>query len=294
LAINSRTRRIVKRVLHRILSANSYRSVQSRVKARDIRRGTYHEKELHLIPRAVLSGETVIDVGANFGLYSYHLARAVGDTGRVYAFEPIPFTHSCLQTILKLWDIENVTVIRKGCSNVNETVSFTLPLQESGAIRAGLSHMSGNRDRGRGSESREDSQTVSCEVVRIDTQLADVTPSFMKIDVEGAEILVLEGAARSVDRSWPTVVCEINPWFLEESGIELGRLLGFFLDRDYGIYQCTEDGRLETHAAKPITGGNYVFVHPSRRSRFRELSRAGDPGMEPAPTNSDSPPRRVP
>src|SRR5207244_2514366 len=48
------------------------------VKALDIRRGRWTEPELRLIPLVVRPGESAIDVGANYGLWSYHLARAVG------------------------------------------------------------------------------------------------------------------------------------------------------------------------------------------------------------------------
>ena len=69
------------------------------VKALDIRRGRWTEPELRLIPHVVRPGESAVDVGANYGLWSYHLARAVGRRGSVVAFEPVPQTFRALRRV---------------------------------------------------------------------------------------------------------------------------------------------------------------------------------------------------
>ena len=175
----------------------------------------------------------MVDIGANYGMYAYHLSRAVGSRGRVYAFEPVEYTFSCLRSVLKHLGTENVVPVNKGCGNREETVTFHLPLQESGAISAGLAHL----PRGEEAASEYGYRREECEVVRLDAFLPGLAPSFMKIDVEGAELLVLEGAAETVERGHPTVVCEINPWFLEEQGSSAAPLLEFFSRRDYQLYQ---------------------------------------------------------
>ena len=271
MAINSLTRRLIKRALYPLLNESGYRWVQSMVKARDIKTGTYHEEELDLLPRVLKPGEDAFDIGANFGLYTYHLSRAVGKTGRVFAFEPVTYTFSCLQTVLRRLGVKNVVLIKKGCGNRNQTVTFTLPVQESGAIVAGLSHMPRSAANGVQEEVPEtNSRTEVCEIIRIDDLFPDAAPSFLKIDIEGAELHALEGAVELIERSWPTVVCEINPGFLEGYAIELGRLAGFFLDRDYALFRY-QSNRLWPLNPGQITGGNYIFVHPHRGSRLTDL-----------------------
>jgi hypothetical protein len=66
-------RAAVKAILGRILDEAAYGVVQSRVMARDILRGRYSEPELDLVNQVVSPGDCVLDVGANYGLYSYHL-----------------------------------------------------------------------------------------------------------------------------------------------------------------------------------------------------------------------------
>src|SRR5215210_3986918 len=85
-------RRLLKSVLAPLLNEATYSSIQAIAKARDIKSGSWSEPELELCRLVLREGESAIDIGANFGLWSYHMARAVGPSGHVYAFEPIPFT----------------------------------------------------------------------------------------------------------------------------------------------------------------------------------------------------------
>jgi len=96
---NSLARRLLKKVLFPFLDKRGYQLIQCVAKAWDIRTGSWSEPELDLIPFAVQKGESVLDIGANYGLYTYHLSRAVGPSGRVYAFEPVPFTTATLRLV---------------------------------------------------------------------------------------------------------------------------------------------------------------------------------------------------
>src|SRR6185436_8309661 len=94
---NSAFRRVTKKVLHGFLGDSSYKNFQAISKATDIRNGSW--SELDLIPFAVQPGEAALDLGANFGLYGYHLAKVLGRAGRIYAFEPVPFTFETLRLV---------------------------------------------------------------------------------------------------------------------------------------------------------------------------------------------------
>src|SRR5260370_38755263 len=96
---NSALRRITKKVLYSFLGDSSYKYFQAVSKARDIRNGSWSEPELDLIPFAVRPGGTALDLGANFGLYSYHLSRALGASCRPYSFGPAPFTFATTRVV---------------------------------------------------------------------------------------------------------------------------------------------------------------------------------------------------
>jgi FkbM family methyltransferase len=244
----------------------------------DIYRGSLTEPEVDLVSVAVKPGDTAIDIGANYGLYCYHLSRAAGPSGRVYAFEPVPFTHRTLVTVSKLLRFDNnVTIFDKGCSDEPGLISFRVPLQASGAKLAGQACISRREDDRPGKESQvrwEKTEEVQSEVVALDQFLnpaADL--SLIKCDIEGAELLAFRGAEGLIQKHCPTVLCEINPWFLEGFGIALGDLVAFFADKGYELYAykqprtLTKIGRIED-----IVEDNYVFIHARRLRLFSSLT----------------------
>lgn len=280
MAANSLWRRVVKGMLYPVMNERAYCYLQGFAKAFDIRRGKWSEPELDLISVAVRPGDEVLDLGANYGLYTYHLSRAVAATGRVYAFEPLPFTNRSLTLVTRLLGLRNVTIVPKGCSDAAGTVAFTLPIQKSGAPSAGQAHIGArNDDRpGRETQVRWDRTTrIDCEVVALDDYLPKLRRlSLIKCDIEGAELLAFRGAARAIERHRPCVICEINPWFLDGFGIRLEDLVAFFDDRGYRLYRYTSEKRLARVATlADVVEDNYVFIHSERLAPFASLVATG-------------------
>ncbi|MHB8670388.1 MAG: FkbM family methyltransferase, partial [Acidimicrobiales bacterium] len=273
---DSAARRLAKRALRPIMGDATYRWAQALAMAWDIRSGRWSEPELAVVAQAVRSGEVTVDVGANYGLYAYHLSRQVGRAGKVYAFEPVAFTYQSLRLVSRLLMMRNVELVQKGCGDRPGPARFTVPVQTSGAISAGQAHLADRRDDRPGRElhvrvraSRDD----TVDVVTLDEYLPEgMDVSFIKCDVEGAEHLVLRGARRVVESSWPTIVCEINPWFLEGFGVSVRDLTSMLDDAGYRMCRVVGDGHpLEMVAmgrGQEVVEDNYVFVHPTRFGRF--------------------------
>ena len=280
MAADTLLRRAVKATLHPVLNDSTYRYLQGIAKAVDIRRGKWYEPELDLISRAVAAGDEVLDLGANYGLYTYHLSRAVGANGRVYAFEPVPFTSSALALVTRLLGLRNVSIVAKGCSDASGTVAFNVPLQRSGALGAGQAHIGARNDDRPGAETqvRWDRTTrIHCEVVALDEYLPPLANlSLIKCDIEGAELLAFRGAVRTIEAHRPSVICEINPWFLDGFGLRLDDLVGFFVDRGYSLYRYTDGKQLVPVATAAIVEDNYVFIHPRRIAPFAALIGGGE------------------
>ena len=271
---NSAARRLVKKALYPVLNEHTYQYLQAASKAWDIRSGKWTEPEVELLPLAVRPGDTALDIGANFGLYCHHLSRVIG-SGRVYAFEPVPFTFSTLKLVARLLRFRpGVELIEKGCSDRGGTITFTVPVQASGAVAAGQAYIGGRDDDREGKEGQvrwEGTRDVTCEVVALDEFLPSVERlSLVKCDVEGAELMAFRGAERLIGEHLPTVICEINPWFLEGFQIRLEELLGFFFSRGYKLYHYRGAGRRRLTEVRPeeVVEDNYVFVHPSRADRL--------------------------
>jgi FkbM family methyltransferase len=273
---NSRARRLIKRVLHPFIDERRYRWFQCAAMAWDIRRGTWREPELQLLPHGLRAGETAIDVGANYGLYAYHMSRVVGRGGKVIAFEPVPFTVETLRLVTQLLRLRNVEIVSKGLSDRAGRISFELPVQDSGAPAAGLAHIGGRNNDRPGKETQiryAGSRVVECEVVRLDDVLdSRAEIPLIKCDIEGAELMAFRGAAATIDRCLPTVICEINPWYMEGFGMRVSELLQFFAERQYQLYFFDDKRRqLVPRSEANVVEDNYVFLHPRWRHRFASL-----------------------
>jgi FkbM family methyltransferase len=278
LGANSFARRLLKRALAPVVNETSYCYVQALAKAWDIRTGSWSEPEIDLIPYAVREGESVLDIGANFGVYCYHLSRAVGHSGRVYAFEPVPFTSATLRVVARLFRFKNVDLFEKGCGDRSARMAFRIPVQRSGAICAGQAHFALRNDDHEGKETQvrwHRTCELEADVVALDEFLPGLAElSFVKADIEGGELFAFRGARRLIERHRPSVLCEINPWFLDGLGLQVDDLTGFFFERDYVLYRYEERGgqwRLRSYVPEDIVEDNYVFIHPCRRDRFAPL-----------------------
>ena len=94
-------RHFVKKLLAPFLGERTYSVLQAEAIGWDLRRGAWWEPEIELVARVVREGDTAIDIGANFGLWAHYMAKAVGKTGKVYSFEPIPFTARTFRLIAR-------------------------------------------------------------------------------------------------------------------------------------------------------------------------------------------------
>jgi FkbM family methyltransferase len=140
--------------------------------------GTYERTKRILFEQTVKPGEVVFDVGANVGWYTLLASALVGNTGRVYAFEPLPENLMYLRHHLELNHIENVEVIAAAVADAPGTALF-----EPGETR------SIGRIVAKGG--------FPVRVVSLDDLIAAgqlPQPDCLKVDVEGAEGRVLEGA----------------------------------------------------------------------------------------------------
>jgi FkbM family methyltransferase len=273
MAANSLPRRLVKRLLAPVLGEGTYSVLQAVAMGWDIRSGRWSEPELDLLPLGLREGEVAVDIGANFGLYAYHMSRAVGPSGKVYSFEPIPFTARTFRLVQRgLRFRDNVELVNKGCGERAGRVSFTVPVLETGAISAGQVHMGRNDDRtGKERYATGKSKVVDCEVVTLDDFLpAPGDVAFIKCDIEGADLFAMRGARRVLERSHPSVIIEITPWFLEGFGLSVSDVTGFFAELGYRLYRY-EGKRLHEATAADVVEDNWVFIHPTRHERFAHI-----------------------
>jgi FkbM family methyltransferase len=155
----------------------------------------------YALAQHLTSGNVLYDVGANVGFLTVIGAHLVGPTGSVYAFEPVPSNTALVRRNAALNGFDNVTVIGKAVSNRSGRGEVALASYAGGAA---LSTVTAPPDA---------VGTLPIEVITIDELVFRERlrpPSLVKIDVEGAEIEVLQGMTRTLRECRPVVLYEID------------------------------------------------------------------------------------
>jgi FkbM family methyltransferase len=147
-------------------------------------------------------GGVFYDIGANLGFFSLLGASLVGlEEGRVYAFEAAPDNARAIRANAQLNGITNVTVIDKAVSSRSGTGRLQIVDDQSWSkLEEYGQHPYTER-------------VIDVELVAIDDLLRAgelSPPTVVKIDVEGAEIAVLEGMRETLERHQPAVICELH------------------------------------------------------------------------------------
>lgn len=159
----------------------------------------YEDRLTETYSRLVEDGDTVIDVGAYTGRHSKHYARLVGSGGHVFCFEALPETYVRLAIeMMRLTNVTPVNVALGETRGLHEFVKAIGAPEESGLRKRHIYNS-------------PDTATLSRHVwvETLDHFCGDlVSPRYIKIDVEGAELSVLRGSENLVNRCRPIVSVE--------------------------------------------------------------------------------------
>lgn len=163
--------------------------------------GEWAQDELDLLAHIITPGMCVLDVGAFIGTHSLAFSRFAGGGGKVYSFEPRREIFAVLVANLLLNDCHNVTPLNIGLADIEQIANLqSLDLKQT--VNFGGIPLDGDA----GSATAD---TYPMELSTIDS-LAIGTIDVIKLDVEGMERLVLNGAANAIARDRPIVFCECN------------------------------------------------------------------------------------
>ena len=212
--------------------------------------------------RLIASGETVIEVGAHIGYFSQLFAHLVGPEGQVVVFEPgennLPYLHRNLAAL------DQATIIEKAMSDQPGEVSFWLEdlSGQNNSLIENYHLLEGNIALA-GLDGQVVRRSVSVQATTLDQAVGEIAaqgrrPAFIKIDVEGAELMVLEGARQTLR--------DIRPIFMVEITREHAAIRELLAANDYLLRD--PDGRVLD--GSPVLEGN-VFCLPDEDSfqRFK-------------------------
>jgi len=160
--------------------------------------GRYEEHTAALMARLLQPGDRFVDVGANIGYLTLHAARLVGPSGSVLAFEPLASARESLVRNVALNRASHVSVLGDAVSDRTGTTVLNIGPEHHTSTSSLLQVAAGLGE-------------VAVPSVRLDDAISD-SPRvrLIKIDVEGAEQLVLDGAGRVLDLHEPDIIVELN------------------------------------------------------------------------------------
>jgi FkbM family methyltransferase len=193
--------------------------------------GSFEPQTLRLIKRLVKPGDTVFDIGANIGAHTLHLAKQVGATGRVIAIEPTDWAYAKLLRNIELnTSLKEVTTTIQAalCSNGGEVPSeFHSSWSLSSSLERHPIHMGVLKSASNSISSTLDALAQSLEINRLD---------LIKIDVDGFEVEVFNGAREIIQRFLPVIVLELSPDSYKDQGRDFNKLLDFLEEYNYSLY----------------------------------------------------------
>ena len=193
-------------------------------------RGIFGEYETNTIRKIIKPGMTAVDIGANFGYFSLLLSGLVGESGKVFAFEPDSSAFKLLSRNIKENGIKNVFLINKALSNKTGNTKLYLDKDNQGEMSLSLD----NIDKPCG--------YIFVETITLDGYFAHLNEQidFIKMDVQGAEGMVIDGAKEILNKHKPKILFEFWPWGLNNLGFNPEKLLSDLTNGGYKIKEVRE------------------------------------------------------
>lgn len=189
--------------------------------------GSYDYEKQIVFERTITEGSTVFDIGAHAGFYTLLFSVLVGSRGKVFAFEPMPRNLFYLRKHLQLNHITNVTVIEAAVKDSTGTVFFDKGYDSF------MYHVS--------AEGRIKVRSIGLDDLVLQGEIPK--PDYIKINAEGAEMLILLGAKSILTNAYPVLFLSLHHGCgLRQKCCEFLKSLGYYLQPVIGnnIEEATE------------------------------------------------------
>ncbi|MBR1142359.1 FkbM family methyltransferase [Bradyrhizobium sp. AUGA SZCCT0431] len=209
--------------------------------------------------RLVVPSSTVLDIGANIGAHTLHLAGLVGPAGRVLAFEPTQFAFRKLRRNIDLNPALAGRISTYHCflgaqdgNTLPDAIYSSWPLMPEGELH--------EKHLGRAMA------TETATTRSIDSVLAEAgnpVVQLVKLDVDGFECEILRGATALLRDQRPIFVMELAPYVLVERGASLEEMLSFLIPNGYRLYDERTERAMPSTASelqKLIADGESINV----------------------------------
>ncbi len=219
--------------------------------------GCYEPNEFRWLETMLKPGMTFIDIGANMGLYTLFAAQKVGPCGIVVAIEPSNRDFARLEDHIRLNRLVNIRPLQVAVSDCAGEADLLLATEEhSGHNTLGNFGYDSVIPLGK---QRVHTERLDDIVSRLGLQQVDI----IKIDVEGAEFLALQGAQETIKQFRPVVLTELSDRTLKHQGCHSGQIWEFLTREGYRIYRFDEQTGLPVLAERKayFDSENVIAIH---------------------------------
>jgi FkbM family methyltransferase len=202
--------------------------------------GSSHERgEVKFLQLIAAEGMNAIDIGVDVGVTTVTIAKAVGERGKVYTFDPVSGHIDTLRRNLAANGLENVSIFQMAVSDKVGTIDFY-----GGSIIP-----------------KEDVEKSSAWTTNLDTFLTEEKVEridLINMDCEGSELLVLKGAEETLKENKVKIFCEIHHGFLEQLGQSIQDIVKYLQSLEFQVYSVSlHDLSLGKEFDKP----EYIYAH---------------------------------
>jgi FkbM family methyltransferase len=221
------------------------------------------EPDLTVVRELVEDGSTVVDLGANIGVYTKALSDIVGSMGNVISVEPVPQTFAVLSRLIRSMGMNNVLCVNVAMSDSAGEVVMELPNYETG----GTNFYQATVVSDAAQELASSKKHVRVRSLTLDELVAGKGKvSFVKCDVEGHELACLAGANKILSSDGPTWLIEIwgDP---DAAGSRAMQTFGVFERFSYEAWWF--DGRRLKKRRPGERSTNYFFLRADHIARLR-------------------------
>ena len=188
------------------------------------------EQEINLVKKFIKSGTDSIDVGVYRGVYSYEMSKY---SEKVHSFEPNPIIFKYINKNLKKF-IKNIHLYNFALSNQNKTINLKIPIRNSNSNKEIFEEY---YEMGKATIHNENNfenyENFEIQTKTIDELSFDNKISFIKIDVEGHELEVIEGAKNTIKKDKPILLVEIEKQYTKK---EVAESINFINSLGYKSY----------------------------------------------------------
>ena len=193
--------------------------------------GRDKEVELLVLKKIISKGDLAVDVGAHHGIYTNQLKKLVGKSGKIYSLEPQRTLYKYLTSAFK--NYENIIVLNAAAHNVNSTQQLFTPINNGSLATGGASLKKQNLQ-----NSVQVVDTITIDSLNLDRC------NFIKIDVEGGELSVLEGSLSTIKNFHPILLIELDFMY---SGKDLPKTIRLLQSFEYKPYAVENNELISLH-----------------------------------------------